>query len=291
MRSRLAERVDGLGEVEWLRSADVRYRGQNWSITVDVPGETGEIDTDVVIERFEAEHERLYGTRLEAGSPVVIRALRLTVVGPPRGGLASVPRRPPRRNADRRGRGSWTSATPTGASRRASSRAGRDRLGAAAGPLLVDEYDTTVVVPPEWTVALGPSGALVLEHVPVDDRRSAAAGGDRAGRDPAADRRERARHRRGRDGDDDLPHCPLRRRPRRDGLLGRPLRADGRDDRAGGHDPAPARLDPARDEDAVRALRRQPSRPATSTWSTTRSTERATRPTSSSSSPPSRTAG
>ena len=45
MRSGLSERVEGLGEVEWLRSADVRYRGQNWSITVDVPGETGAIDT------------------------------------------------------------------------------------------------------------------------------------------------------------------------------------------------------------------------------------------------------
>ena len=65
-----SERVGGLGAVEWLRSADVRYRGQNWSIEVDVPGETGAIDTDVVIERFEAEHERQYGTRLEPGSQV-----------------------------------------------------------------------------------------------------------------------------------------------------------------------------------------------------------------------------
>ena len=67
MRSGLSERVEGSATVEWLRSADAPLPGANWSITVDVPGETGAIDTDVVIERFEAEHERQYGTRLEPG--------------------------------------------------------------------------------------------------------------------------------------------------------------------------------------------------------------------------------
>ena len=37
-----------------------------------------------LVERFEAEHERLYGTRLEPGSPVDVRALRLIALGPER---------------------------------------------------------------------------------------------------------------------------------------------------------------------------------------------------------------
>ena len=58
------------------------------------------------------------------------------------------------------------------------------------GPLLVDEYDTTVVVPPEWSVRReGQTGAMVLE---------------RAGRLPDATilpihRSSRQKHRRGSD--------------------------------------------------------------------------------------------
>ena len=166
MRAALEERVAGLGEVEWLRSADVRYRGQNWNITVDVPGDAGAIDTDAVIERFEAEHERLYGTRLEEGSPVVIRALRLTVAGPSRGALAAAPPdvRPPSAAETTRAAdfGEAHGRLDAPVVRRAS-------IGSEPrhGPLLVDEYDTTVVVPPDWTVVRGPGDALVLEHAPV----------------------------------------------------------------------------------------------------------------------------
>jgi 5-oxoprolinase (ATP-hydrolysing)/N-methylhydantoinase A len=175
MRTDLGERVTGLGEVEWLRSADVRYRGQNWNITVDVPGAPGEIDTKALIECFEAEHERLYGTRLETGSPIVIRALRLTVVGPPRGGLAAAPT-PPAAAGDARHRmadfGDVHGRLEAPVVSRAS--IGDEPLD---GPLLVDEYDTTVVVPPEWTVVRAANDALLLERVPVEgaDARQQAA--------------------------------------------------------------------------------------------------------------------
>jgi 5-oxoprolinase (ATP-hydrolysing) len=142
--------------VEWQRVADVRYRGQNWSITVDFPD--GMLLAELV-ERFEAEHERLYGTRLEAGSPVDVRALRLVALGPERPSFAL---------------DDATGYEPAAATRRAyfdgepfdvpvrtrASLAGDPQ----AGPLLVDEYDTTVVVPPGWTVALDEAtGALVLQ--------------------------------------------------------------------------------------------------------------------------------
>ena len=56
-----------------------------------------------LVERFEDEHERLYGTRLEPGSPVDIRALRLAALGPERepfalpAGERDVERHAPRR--------------------------------------------------------------------------------------------------------------------------------------------------------------------------------------------------
>ena len=157
------------------------------------------------------------------GSPVDIRALRLVALGPQPAEPFSLPRSRPSRDgasATRRadfGDGPRRLDAPVALAAPRSARAG------ATGPLLVDEYDTTVVVPPGWTVRLDPaSGALVLDHVAVGSVQAAAAH-DR--RDRAAARRQRARDARRRDGDDDLPHRALGRRPRRDGLLGRALRA------------------------------------------------------------------
>ena len=93
--------------------------------------------------RFEDEHERLYGVKDQAGSPVEIRALRLAALGE-----AAVTRSFQLNGAN---------ASAAGASRRididgdgvdAPIRT-RSSFGEAPepGPLLVDEYDTTVVVP------------------------------------------------------------------------------------------------------------------------------------------------
>ena len=71
-----------------------------------------------------------------------------------------------------------------------------------------------------------------------------------------ADRRQRARVDRRRDGDDDLPHRALDRRARRDGLLGRALRPERRDGRAGGDRPVPPRLGAGRDGAPAREVGR-----------------------------------
>ena len=162
----------------------------------------------------------LYGVRGEPGSPIEIRALRL-------GGARPVGRRRPRFDARRRR--SCPTATRRarrgfGGDRSETSRSARARRSASEpepGPLLVDEYDTTVVV----------RRGLDRPARPRDRRRSCSSGRSRVTRRArrirpghAADRRQRARVDRRRDGDDDLPHRALDRRPRRDGLLGRALR-------------------------------------------------------------------
>ena len=159
MREQLRLRI-GDGSAEWRRVADMRYRGQSWSIQIELDGE---VDAGAIAElarRFEDEHERLYGTRLEPGSPIDIRALRLAVLGPPAESFAL-----PAGERDVTG----TRRADFGPAHGMLEAAVRPRASLAdpaEGPLLVDEYDTTVVVPPGWTARLdGPTHALVLEQV------------------------------------------------------------------------------------------------------------------------------
>jgi 5-oxoprolinase (ATP-hydrolysing) len=147
----------------WERVADVRYRGQSWSVPIDFPGEIDEAAVVALVERFEAEHETLYGTRLEAGAPVDIRALRLVYLGSEQPGVPlSVPSREAAHGVRRADFGDGEIEVPI--------RSRGSLVEPAEGPLLVDEYDTTVVVPPGWSVRLDPGGALILDHVAVSRR-------------------------------------------------------------------------------------------------------------------------
>ena len=82
MEAALGRALEGRSAVEWARTADLRYGGQSWEVEVGFPA--GPIDAAVLAAlraRFEDEHERLYGVRDRAGSPVEIRALRLAALG------------------------------------------------------------------------------------------------------------------------------------------------------------------------------------------------------------------
>jgi N-methylhydantoinase A/oxoprolinase/acetone carboxylase beta subunit/N-methylhydantoinase B/oxoprolinase/acetone carboxylase alpha subunit len=154
--------LDGDDVVAWQRVADVRYRGQNWSVPVEFPAGT---TLAALVERFEAEHERLYGTRLEPGSPVDVRALRLVALGPEPEAFALA-------HEGHEPVAGTREAYVDGELRDVPVRSRASLAGGPHdGPLLVDEYDTTVVVPRGWTVELdGATGALVLRNrVPVAD--------------------------------------------------------------------------------------------------------------------------
>jgi N-methylhydantoinase A/oxoprolinase/acetone carboxylase beta subunit len=162
MEAKLAGALTGRAEVEWARTADLRYGGQSWEVEVGFPG--GPIDAAVLAAlraRFEDEHERLYGVKDEAGSPVEIRALRLAALG-------EVART---RSFQLNGDGAVTASSNRTIHVAADSLDApvrtRQSIGEAPepGPLLVDEYDTTVVVPPAWSVRRDAgTGTIVLEH-------------------------------------------------------------------------------------------------------------------------------
>jgi N-methylhydantoinase A len=152
LEARLAPSVQ---RPEWIRSADLRYGGQSWEVEVDFAGSLADM-----LDRFEDAHERLYGVRGEPGSPIEIRALRVAALGP------AVASSNLSLADDAWDAGGTRAATFAGETLEVPVRT-RASIGEApeAGPLLVDEYDTTVVVRPGWTVRRdAATQTLVLER-------------------------------------------------------------------------------------------------------------------------------
>jgi N-methylhydantoinase A len=145
-----------------VRSADLRYGGQSWEVEVELaPGPVDRAALGALRARFEDEHERLYGVRDQPGSPVEIRALRLTALGAP------APSRSFRVDGRGPAQASRTRSIEIDGERHDAPVRARPSLGEdpEPGPLLVDEYDTTVVVPPGWTARRHTAtGTLVLER-------------------------------------------------------------------------------------------------------------------------------
>jgi N-methylhydantoinase A len=153
------------GDQRFLRSADVRYDGQAFEVRVDVPG--GPIDAAWAAEalrRFHDEHERLYGycyrdrpqhgvewvnVRLAGIGPLEAPAIAPVVAGT--GKVATTGVRPVFFD------GSWHD-TPV---------VWRGDLGAGdevRGPAVVEEYGSTLPVPPGVHVVVDRLGALVVRR-------------------------------------------------------------------------------------------------------------------------------
>jgi N-methylhydantoinase A len=145
------------------RSAALHYKGQTYELVVPVPD--GPIDERMVAlleEAFAAEHERTYGHRAGPEEPVELVAIQVVgsglregTGGPER--VVSTRREPPLPPP----RPAWFGAehgfVETPVLRRS------DLAGGKAGPLIVEEYDATCVVPPGWRAALDATGNIVME--------------------------------------------------------------------------------------------------------------------------------
>ena len=140
------------------RFVDLRYPGQTSEITIEVPdGDmSGEL-FGVLAEAFHREHENTYGHRSQEGERVEIVNVRLRARGlsddeftPEL--LAAAGARPGRGAADRAAsRSAYFGETHGWAEAPLIERAELDATP-RAGPLIVEEYDTTVVVPPDAAV-------------------------------------------------------------------------------------------------------------------------------------------
>jgi N-methylhydantoinase A len=151
----------GADRVEIERSADLKYQGQSFELAVPLgPAAIGIDAISRLAEAFDKEHERTYGHKAE-GDPIQIVNLRLTA----RVRRATDMRRETRFIPGERARGGEREAyfgpghgvirTPV---------IGREDLDARPrpGPLLIDEYDATTLVPPDCQAHLDTYGNIVI---------------------------------------------------------------------------------------------------------------------------------
>lgn len=150
--------AEQLDDVELTTAVDLRYAGQWHDIEVALdPG----APLEEAVERFEAEHERLWGHRRRE-DPVELIAVRLRalsrvtkpVLGKPEANGATGVK------GDRQG-------TFFGTGSAGMTVYEREALGSdwtATGPLIVEEAQTTTAVLPGMTVRVGGHGELVVER-------------------------------------------------------------------------------------------------------------------------------
>lgn len=151
----------GADRIKTLHQADLRYAGQAFELTVSADHTGGFADTSVLAIRFHDEHERTYGHK-SPDQPVEIVNIRVVArVSPQEDNTVAI---------------CSQAASPLPFGMRAAyfgpkvgltqTKIATDRysLGAEGvqGPLIIEEYDATTVVPPGWQAALDGGGNLVL---------------------------------------------------------------------------------------------------------------------------------
>lgn len=156
--------------VEAQYKLNLRYPGQNWSLSVDVATVVGPRDLSFVdaalpaamVERFHARHEAEYGHRRDLESPEVT-GVRLVISAPTdapvfASGLSVPPSKaqPSRRRRANLGEGFVETAIYDGPTLRPG-----DVIEA---PAIIEETFTTIVVYPGWVARVDDAGDYQLEH-------------------------------------------------------------------------------------------------------------------------------
>jgi len=152
-----------LGAPRFERSAALHYKGQSFELVLPVAD--GAFDAGALTrleEAFGQEHEKTYGHRAGPDEPVELVSVQVVAKGGAAG--AGMPRRllpataaAPSQRARRAYFGEphgWMS-TPVVARRELTTR--------RMGPLIVEEYDATSVVPPGTAASLDADGSIVID--------------------------------------------------------------------------------------------------------------------------------
>ena len=148
-------RREGLADdrIEFLRQIDLRYVGQSYELTI--PAGEG------LLERFHAEHDRVYGFAAPA-ERVELVSLRLASVGriakPPARMLEHGEAPEPKER-----RGVYFAETDGYVDCPIYDRYALPAAASFAGPAVIEEFDSTTVVHPGFTVSVDDTGNLIIE--------------------------------------------------------------------------------------------------------------------------------
>ena len=157
--------ADGFGATDRqiARSAALHYQGQSFELVVSVPD--GPIDGRMAAhleEAFGVEHERIYGHRAGPDEPVELVAIQ--VIGRGKSSLSAIPaelRMTRPEPAAGQSRGAYFGADrgwlETPVIRRSDIKSG------CTGPVIVEEYDATVLIAPGARAQLDTGGNIVIE--------------------------------------------------------------------------------------------------------------------------------
>ncbi|MGC9369499.1 MAG: hydantoinase/oxoprolinase family protein [Paracoccaceae bacterium] len=168
MKERLEEEMQAIGvsaeDLTVRCLADLRYVGQAFELTVELsPDEEGIFRPEVMAEAFGVEHERTYGHRGEASEPVECINLRVAAIVKSKDTILetlsstalerAVQEEPTKTRSAYWGAKYGVFETPI---------IGRNALvgDVMEGPVIVEEYDSTVVVPPKTKVTLDEQGNI-----------------------------------------------------------------------------------------------------------------------------------
>ncbi|SIS17323.1 hydantoinase/oxoprolinase family protein [Natronorubrum thiooxidans] len=144
-------------------SVDCLYDGQGYELNIDFDGTDGDWHARLR-ERFEERHEAEYGHYFE-DDPVELLNVRVTAIGD----VESYA--PPEIAADGTLETAKTTestivfGTPDAPEKLTVPRYEREKLAAGTeidGPAIVDEFDSTVVVNPDWTATVEANGSIIL---------------------------------------------------------------------------------------------------------------------------------
>jgi N-methylhydantoinase A len=148
-------------------AADMRYEGQGYDVPVALRREWLETgDRDRIAAAFHAAHRAVYGHATEENE-VWLKELRVHLSGPiPRPRLRAVRTDEPEPVSRRQIRlfGQTIEAAIL-------SRAVLQNDDVIQGPAILNQMDTTTLIPPGWQASLAPSGALILQHTGTEAAR------------------------------------------------------------------------------------------------------------------------
>jgi N-methylhydantoinase A len=163
---RLSEDGFGAEQIEISRSAALHYQGQSFELEVAIPA--GKLDWAKLValeEAYGVEHEKTYGHRASSGEPVELVTLKVIGRGIPetsRAALAGRAELPKRLEIAKPVRKAYFGPKHGWVDTRVVNRADLSREH--RGPCIVEEYDSTCVVPPGWTARLDRYGNIGIEQ-------------------------------------------------------------------------------------------------------------------------------